>query len=368
MDRIRAQHSATSRNKLIPFTFSGKPGFVEQLPEYSGQVAALESGARRKAATAILVGGIPEGALADIDALKEWFPYSYLHALSVASGTHVGLPFIELRSAEGILVERIHLSSNVREYVKGQSVIHELFCKAGGKSPTGTLMEALESSLATKRYLQTVASYAVAASARLGPLEDYADCLVRALETLTTAEDVAKQNLLDGVPDASTQKVKTILGNAAASIRQEAAQLRASLNVDAADRLTRIADRTRSSDQKEAMFGLAVVELLRKYGLEDGVVVNTVLTARTPPSSWAQILSKIRGAAIHTGYFELEDREELFSLYAFIRHLHDVVIRLLLMGSGYTGTYQPLVAQWVGEGKPLDWVKATITPAELRLG
>jgi len=365
-ERMWALLAANSTNSLILFRFSGHPGFIEPLPDYLERAKDLESGDQDQLATAVMVGSIPEGAPLDASGVGTWFPSGYLYALSIASGAFVGFPFIELRTAQGTLTKRIHISSGAAKYAKGAKIIDELFIKASG-SPTGVLMDQIQAAFATRRHLCSVANYAVAAGLQSTVIENYADNLVRAFEALTTAEGVATQNLLDGVSPTSQQAVKIAIDNAATAIRAESTKLMQSGEIDAANRLSRIADRARSANQREAMFGLAVAALLKKYDLKDEAVLNAMLASRTPPTTWAQMLSKIRGAVIHTGYIDLQNRSDLLSQYALLRHLHDVLVRLFLIQVGYKGTYQPVVAEWAGTSKELDWVEESTSPTKLRL-
>lgn len=259
-----------------------------------------------------------------------------------------------------------------RSYRPGTKAIDELFSSVGSRgaaaqSPTGALMEAALSSFANKPYLRSVANQLIASGGHSVVIEDVTDSLVRGLEALTTAKGVASQNLLDGVPTTTQAKVVNVLSNAASEIDREASAARASGDMNACDRLGRIAGRTRSASQKEAMFGIAVCALANQFGLMDEQVLNQLLGRRTPVSTWAQMLSRIRGAVIHQGFITLHTRAELLEIYAFIRHLHDVLSRLFLLDSGYHGTYQPAVSEWAGESKELNWVDGNTSPAALRL-
>lgn len=365
-ERARALLTANSKNSLILFNFSGHPGFIEPLPDYTERAKGIESGDQGQVATAVMVGSIPEGARLDPSGVRTWFPSAYLYAVSVASGSFVGFPFIELRSDKGTLTKRILMSSSAPKYERGTKIIDEMFINASG-SPTGVLMDQMQAALSARQHLCSVANYVVASGLQSSVIENYADNLVRAFEALVTAEGVATQNLLDGVPSTSQEVVRIAIDNAATVIRAEMTKLMESGEVDAANRLSRIADRARSACQKEAMFGLAVAALLRKYDLKDEAVLNAVLASRTPPTTWAQMLSKIRGAVIHTGYIDLPSRADLLSQYAFLRHLHDVLVRLFLIQVGYKGTYQPVVAEFAGTSKELNWVEESTPPTKLRL-
>jgi hypothetical protein len=63
----------------------------------------------------------------------------------------------------------------------------------------------------------------------------------------------------------------------------------------------------------------------------------------------------------------LPTREQLFEVHSLLRHLGDVIIRLLALEVGYTGKYLPTVARWGGDARELGWVTASTSPADLRL-
>jgi hypothetical protein len=371
-DLLRAQLEVNSKNKLIPFTFAGNPGFIEPLDAFQKVVADLEGGFLESAVTALMIGSVPSGLDATLQAVQDWFPWDYLLALGVATGIRVEIPFVEFRTPTSDLSKRLHLMPRTRPYRSGTKTIDELFSTVGSRgvvapSPTGALMEAVLSSVVNKAYLRSVANQLIASGGHSVVIEDVTDSLVRGLEALTTAKGVASQNLLDGVPTATQAKITNILSNAAFEIDREASAARASGDMNAGDRIGRIAGRTRSAAQKEAMFGIAVSALAKQFGLMDEQVLNQFLGLKTPASTWAQMLSRIRGAVIHQGFITLKTRAELLEIYAFIRHLHDLLSRLFLLDVGYSGTYQPAVSEWAGESKELNWVGGSTSPAELRL-
>ena len=80
--------------------------------------------------------------------------------------------------------------------------------------------------------------------------------------------------------------------------------------------------------------------------------------------SWGQVLSAYRGDVIHIGYPQLTHSAALRDVYRYIRHLHDLMVRILLIEIGYTGSYEPTVSKWTNP-KPVNWVTASTPAAEL---
>ena len=217
------------------------------------------------------------------------------------------------------------------------------------------------------RLVRVVIGHLIRAGLLAQGLENSFDCLVRGLEALTKEQGLSSQNLLDGVPNAEKLSTKAHLKTANDAILRIASSLRSGGDVESADRLERIASRALSADQKDLHFGIAVSSLLKRYNFPDEEIVNSYYHAHPRPdgtSSWAQALSAYRGGVIHVGYLELTSSTELLDVYQYIRHLHDLLVRIVLTDIGYEGTYQPTVSQWT-DPKPLNWVTPNTPPNEL---
>lgn len=325
----------------------------------------LTKGSLQRAATSIVVGSLGPQPYATLAEVKSWFPFDFLLALSLASGTHVTAGFVEIRDAVGQLVKRFHMSSPKERYGQGFRTVHETIDSSPSGSATADLVNALLriTDAEKLRVIRVVIDHIIRAGLLTQGLENSFDHIVRALEALTEAQGVSSQNLLDGVPEAEQQSVKDHLKTAQTAVLSIAASLRARGDVSSADRVARIAGRAASADQKDLNFGLAVSTLLQTYKFPDEEIVNSYYQnkPRSDGRSWVQVLSAYRGGVIHVGYLELTSSAELLDVYQYIRHLHDLLVRIILTDIGYTGTYQPTVSQWT-DPKPLTWV-ARSTPA-----
>jgi hypothetical protein len=71
--------------------------------------------------------------------------------------------------------------------------------------------------------------------------------------------------------------------------------------------LEAIADRIRSSSQKERKFGLQVAALLERFGLPDETIIDAHYQSKAPGMNrtWAGLLSDYRGAVVHKGYLDI---------------------------------------------------------------
>lgn len=347
--RLRALLIVNSKNDLIPFEYEGTPAFIEFLPDYKEQAGQLESGAKQRVPTSVVVGPLGPHTHSTTAEVKAWFPFDLLYALSLASGAHVSAGFVEIRDSAAQLVKRFHISPVKERYERGSRAIHEIIDSGGSGSATARLINAvLVADENKRRLMRVVISHILRAGLLHQGLENSFDHLVRGLEALSEAKGLSSQNLLDGVPSAEQAEVKSHLSAARAAIRKVAQGLRDSGDTSSADRLDRIADRAASADQKDLVFGLAVSLLLRRYGLPDEEVANAHYRShpRADGKSWAQVLSACRGDVIHIGYMELTSSAELRDVYQYERHLHDLLVRIVLVELGYSGTYQPTVSKW----------------------
>lgn len=68
---------------------------------------------------------------------------------------------------------------------------------------------------------------------------------------------------------------------------------------------------------------------------------------------------------MHRGFLELRDGHLAFEeVWAIWKHVHDILIRIVLKMIGYTGTYQPAIRD-EQVAKPVDWVTPDLPATEL---
>jgi hypothetical protein len=155
-----------------------------------------------------------------------------------------------------------------------------------------------------------------------------------------------------------------VLKVAAQEIQRLATAARTAGNTDELNALTTIAERIRNAANKEKKFGLALVDLLNKFHLEDAHVMDTHYLSQPRPDgkAWVDLVSSYRGKAIHIGHFNQGaipyDFDEVHTLAL---HLRDILLRLCLMLNDYNGTYQPATRLHTVAAS-LDWVKKDTPP------
>jgi len=169
--------------------------------------------------------------------------------------------------------------------------------------------------------------------------------------------------------DLSPHRFANPVNTAAGQIRSQAQVAARVGQLDQGRTLDRIAERTvRTPGGKENSFGLAVTQLLKHFSLPDSDIVDAHYL-NNPRSdgiqTWSGVLSKYRGAPIHSGFFNISESEHDFNdIVAIETHLHDVLLRLIFKIVGYEGTYQPPVKKESWDA-PTDWVVPSLAAREL---
>ena len=81
--------------------------------------------------------------------------------------------------------------------------------------------------------------------------------------------------------------------------------------------------------------------------------------------TWSGVLSKYRGAPIHSGFFNIsENKHDANDIVTIETHLHDVLLRIIFKIVRYEGTYQPPVTKEPWDA-PTDWVVPSLPAREL---
>jgi hypothetical protein len=353
-----AMFKANEKNKLIIFEYGGDLGFIEGLRDFDERKNGLLAGRDRTLVTAVMVGSIGSDTV-DLEKLKEWPVTDFLSVLGLATGIETGAPWVELRDSNGALVRRIHVTLGRPTYSWGRGVIkEEIHCATGN-----LFNKYLSSQERGKPHLLTSIDHLTKAGLSGFSLEENFIPLCRAFEIICDAYGFKTQNLLADLDPANSEKVKGVLKKAADDIRSIAALVRASDERQAA-RIDQVAKRTRETPGGiDRAFGVAVVDLLHHFGLPDVDIAEAHYAANPTvyPNTWVQMLSIYRAECLHHGYFDLGDVSDLHKAHQVIRHLHDILVRLILKMLKYDGVYQPSTMVFTA-AEPVDWVKPGTRP------
>jgi hypothetical protein len=344
---------ANSKNRLIVFDFGEGLSFVERLSTYMESERLLLEGQTRHKTTAVIVGPIGSKPVDGFESMLEWFPFDILSLLTLATGTEVGCPWVEIRDGEGRLVRRLHRYLGIRPFRKGYRLIEEFPIRDRGIKATGRLIERACSHCEKfgQTFIRAAIVHLVRASHEDQTLDDSMSHLARGFETLCKHYRTLEQVLSQNLSPTLRQDVKDILDDAAQRIRN----LKAAAAPGARATLDQIANRAKSGDQKDKAFGLAVAKLLKAFWLPDAHILENHFPSRT--NSWGALLSHYRGDVTHHGYLDILEAEHDWEEIAAIRnHLHDALARVILKILRFDGGYSPGVITYRGSFT-VHWVK-----------
>lgn len=345
---------------LIVFDFKGTQGFIEPLIDFDERKNQLESGQVPRTITAVMVGEVGSESL-DIDKLTNGLPFGLLPLLSLATGSEVGIPWIEFRDANGGLVRRIHKRFGQPIFSRrGHTTISEQY-----NHGTGYLLTCAQSSTHyEKAPLSSVIFDLVQSRSDSLTIEDKLNKICRALDYLCKHYGVATQDLLEGFDDNYKVLVKETLKSAAQQIRSVA---QAVSDSGQRELLTTIANRTIDASNRDRNFGLAVIKLLQVLGLHDADIINAYYQSNPRADGrthWSSVLSSYRGIAVHTGDFSFQEKKyDIQDVIRITYHLYDILVRIVFKMLGYDRTYQPIIRNQTSQ--PVDWVKADLPAREL---
>lgn len=347
--------------RLISFEYENGLGFIELLENYEKRKERLEAGQEQRLISALMVGEIGENTEEAFD-IENWLPLKLLPVLGFATGTEVGTPWLEFLDEEGKLSVRVHTSYAPPIFSKGHTTIDEL--QHHGIGELLSKYQALsDPSLPNLRVLM---KYVVRGGLYIINVEDSLDSYFRALDSLCKHYNLDKQKLSINLEPDQQIAVKQALREAGDKIKAEIIKADASGKTDKSRILQRIQARVTNFDNSDKDFGLAVVDLLNHFGFPDAAIMDAYYNVNPRPdnSKWAGVLSHYRAITIHEGYFNFDNKNYDFEdVYSVMKHLHDIILRLILKIIGYGSTYNPAVPNGIPV-QLVDWVKVGITTSE----
>src|SRR5829696_7194996 len=265
--------AANHENRLITFDFNGALGFVERLPDFENRRDSLLRGDAQTRLTAVMVGEIGPNPTADFDEIAQWLhPADQLSLLTLATGTEVGSPWVEIRDAEGRLVRRSHQHHHMRQFRKGHQLVEERPFK-DKRSLTGIgrlITRAMSCSSSFGEGFLRVAIWNLVRSKYDGQtFEESLAYLCRGLDGLCETHEVARKFLRDSLNAAQQEAVKEVLSRSAKEIRELKRAAKAGNDQNASAALSTIESNISNADNTERKFGHAVTDLLDRFELPD---------------------------------------------------------------------------------------------------
>ena len=357
---------ANSKNRLIQFELEEGLGFIESLPDYGDRERLLLEGKERYQTTAVMAGPVGGHPAEDLEQLRTWFSFDLLSLLTLATGTEVGAPWIELRDAQGHLVRRLHGKFGVRPFRKGRRLIEEKPMRSGGIRATGRLIECAltRSDKFGESFLRAAIVHLVRARHEDLSLDDGMSHVSRGIETLCKRFGVSSRRLDTDLGPANRAEVEVILKEAHSRLKSLGSS---DGSIPGSSSIERIAQRARAADQMDNAFGVSVSRLLRAFWLPDAHILEQHYGDRG--MKWGMMLSHYRGDVTHHGYLDiLEAGHDIYEIADVVFHLHDVLARLILKILRFDGGYRPSTA--VHDVIPLsvEWVKPHFSAYALGYG
>lgn len=349
----------------IQFDYFVGTARIRHVADYDGRKQQLEKRQADALITAILEGELNSTGV-QLDHWKEFFPVDLTRWISVATGRNVGIPWIEFRDYSGGLVRRIHAHYAKSIFRRGLAMLNvdsdiaQLLSHAVKKNlPYGERMHlnAAISQLVLGGYFNND-----------GNVEDRLSHLFRAIDSLWHSQK-GKPKPASVLSLSTIQQVEKIIDNA----RAEIDKLRSSFqrNSKQANALHRLQQLLNIDVDPSKKFSSKLLELLDMYSLNDAKVLDTYYQTHVKGKSgtWLDNVNKHRNDIMHEGWFNWrDDSPDINELRAFVYHLHDIAVRVLLKTFGYNGhytQYTPSTNRLRQSRRSVEWVQPSTTPAEL---
>lgn len=289
------------------------------------------------------------GSTDTLEGIWAALPKGLQNALSFSIGADVMAPWIELRAEDGQLISRFFRRVGRRLTEDGFgafSPINEFKPDSG----LAAFLKAFFSAPAEKRESLIVPLNLIRSGAPGSfSIEDSVTDLIKALDNLCKAHGFATQDLFNRLEKDNQQRVVAVLGETRANLLAIQSENVSKGQHEQAQVLNIIVSKVASATTTSRDFGIAVVDLLKSFNLHDAEVLDRYYQSLGQPhTSWAGILSAVRGEVIHKGFLQIKDRRTLRSWFDFARHLHDICKRIVLSEVNYSGFYQASTNSWQG--------------------
>ena len=354
---------AQSKNNLVIFTYGGELGFIEALPDYQEKLESLQSGKCSRHITVVMVGSICGKPVNTFEEFRSWFPFHLIDVLKLATGGRIAVPWIEVRDQEGHLVRRFHPKFGFPNYRKGHAAIDGAMNQGIGD---------LISSSQTSEHLgkpafRIAANHLVESWLDGLTIEDRMFHFSKVIEVLSEQFDLKKSSVNSILPASVLSEVKCLLKKTKQQISGIPHKLETPINEDAEKLLQRIANRVENGWSFSVSFGEQTVRLIEKFEFPDAAIINAHfgIHPRKDGKTWSDTLTRLRSEVVHEMHFRISSGDDhIEDIIQIQRHLHDILMRILLKMLNYDGTYQPVLK--IGStDSPLDWVKPDTPASEL---
>lgn len=346
-----------SRPEALKIAISGKDAFIQPLQPEEDGIAA------------VLVSEIPSCPDADPTSVAEQFPFEILSALRFATGSQASSPWLELRDASGQLSARIHMRAGHSLQTEGHSFLEWIHHgKSSGLDAFLTCFMSLEEHL--RQWLQVAMNLCVAGTPGSSTVDDNLVPLFRAFELFISKQKhlgkeplgrVDLRSLLSPIARSGLDVATTEFRKAISAMRKAA---RADCRTTDDRIFERIESRISNVDKSDSDIGQVLKLLVNRVGLPDLDTLDSIFPVLFGGRGWARVVSDLRQDALHEGYVEFRQKHNISLTFQVLRHLHDLLARLIFITCGYEGSYNPGVGGWKAS-VPIRWVTPGIEPERL---
>lgn len=342
----------------IRFDVCGTPAYIQPLSDEESQASGI---------AALLVTEMLPGVTDSLDSMKEHFPFELISALQFATGSRVFAPWIELRGPSAELVCRLHARVGKSANEEGHEFLGLIHL--GQDSGLGAfLSKFMQLNETTRAWMEVAMNLCVSATPGTSTVDDNLAFVFRGFELLVKNHNIGRLDLRAQL----SSKALADLDSAIEDLRNDLSTMRALARRDKRiddDRvLERIQSRLANVQTADSDIGLTMCELIRAVGFPDiDILDSDFIPSNFGGKTWAKVVSELRQDTVHEGYLEFAKKHDIRATFSILRHLHDLLARLILAESGYQGTYNPAVASWTS-AVPITWVTPTLKPAKLGFG
>jgi hypothetical protein len=316
-------------NALIGFVCEGEPAFIEPLPDYAERRARAEAG--EVVVTAVMVGRLPEDF---DDSQADWFPADLVTLLGLASGREVAVPYVDLRSESGGLVARMHTRIGDAGATRQIALIDEKFSGSTGSLLTSFLVSDVRGQV----WFRVMLKHLVRGYSQGGSLEDRLNHLFRAVEGAAAGLGLAAGRPLE-VDDRVRAEIETRIDELVAALLT----IRKAAAAEHQDRIMNLANQVRGVKSNRPSFPTQLRELVSEVGLPDA---QWLASFKLRPAhdgrlvTWPQAAGLYRNRIAHSAFIDFDDYD-IDNMVMFIRHLSDVLARVMFHLIGFVGHYSP---------------------------
>jgi hypothetical protein len=323
-------------------------GFIEPVFDYEKRVEEIEAD-KRSAVTSVMIGNVQSSTSVLED--EEWYPSDLVSLLGLATGRRVSAPWVELRDGDGKIVARRHHRVGDPSLSKGTGIIDE-----GIDASTGLLLTSyLKSQYRGSVFLRVAIGHLLRSLSGSMTIDDRLGHLFRAAEGLAVGLDLCRSRPLEMTP-STRSTVEASISQCIAELERIA---RSSADKDK-ERVMQIRSRFSDVAANRPSFKTQLLDLIDQAGLSDAKWLRCFEYRAYRTSKrikWTKAANEYRNSIFHSAYIDFNDTYDIDNAIAFMRHLSDVLIRVVLHLIEFDGYYKAICG-WQGmvlDHQRLDW-------------